>query len=210
MAWFRRRRKEARPVEKMELRGLFFFSSVVLVALTYWMLFDEARPRRPWKDYQIQFNRLEYRIVQDELKAAEQALAAREPEVKALETGAQKAEAAAAGPERKGLLERKAGLEKALAPVAEKIAFTKAELDEANYGVEKALFDGGGNRDAPEYVKHRKVAKAIEERLAKLEPDEAKISRELEAVEAQIQQKDRKSTRLNSSHSRASRMPSSA
>lgn len=188
MAWFGKRKKEAPPVEKMQMRGLFFLSSVVLVVLTYWMLFDEARPRRPWKFFQIEFSRLEYRMVQDELKAAERALAARDAEVKALEAELTKAEAAAEGPEGKKLQERKAALEKGLAPVAEQVAFTKASLDEANYVVEKALYDGGGNKNTPEYQKALKAAKAIEAKLAGLEPEETKHSQELEAVEAQIQQ----------------------
>ena len=186
MAWFRKRHKEAPPVEKMQLRGIFFLSSVVLVVLTYWMLFDEARPRRPWKFYQIEFNRLEYRMAQDELKAAEQALAAKDAEVKALEGELKRAEAAAEGPEGKRLQERKAALEKALAPVSEKVAFTKASLDEANYVVEKALYDAGGNRGAPDYQKALKVANGIEEGLAKVEPEEARLTREVESVEAEL------------------------
>jgi len=186
MAWFGKRKQEAPPVEKMHLRGLFFLSSVVLVVLTYWMLFDEARPRRPWKFYQIEFNRLEYRMVQDELKAAEQELAGRDAETRALEADLKKAEAVAEGPEGKKLEERKAALERALAPVTEQVAFTKASLDEANYSVEKALFGGGGNRETPEYQKALKVAKAIEAKLAALEPEETKRSGELEAAEAEI------------------------
>ncbi len=196
MAWFRKRKKEPPPVEKMQLRGLFFLSSVVLVVLTYWMLFDEARPRRPWKFYQIEFNRLEYRIVQDELKAAEQALAARDAEVKALEAELTKAEAAAEGPEGKALQTRKAALEKALAPASEQVLFIKAELDEANYVVEKALFDGAGDRTSAAYQRALKAAKAIEQRMAKIEPEEAKYAREIEAVEAQIQQQQAAALKL--------------
>ncbi len=187
MAWFRRQKKEAPPVEKMELRGLFFFSSVVLVALTYWMLYDEARPRRPWKDYQIKFNKLESQMAQDELKAAEQALAARAPEVKALEAELRQAEAAAAGPEMAALQKEKAGAERSLAPVAEQTAFIKAELDEAHYAEEKTLYDAGGNRQAGPYQKAKGAAEAVERRLKAVEPKQAGLEARLEDIETKIQ-----------------------
>lgn len=192
MAWFRRtkKKKEPLPVEKMELRGIFFFSSVVLVILTYWMLFDEARPRRPWKDYQIQFNQLEYRMVQDELKAAQAAQAAQEPEIKALEAELQRAEGATADAEMTTLLKEKAAKERELAPVAEKVAFTKAELDEAHYYEEKALFENGGNREALAYKQAKKDAEAVEKRLKEWQPKEDKLSQEIEALEQKILKKN--------------------
>jgi len=193
MAWFgkRKAKKEAPPVERMELRLYFFGTGVLLVALTYWMLYDEARPRRPWKDYQVRFNGLEYRMVQDELAEAQRALAAKEPEVKALEAELKAAEAAASGPEMEKLLQRKAALEKALAPKSESVLFIKAELDEAHYYEEKALYDpkdpkDRASKESGEYKKAREVAKRIEERLIKAQQEEEPLAQELEKVGAQI------------------------
>ena len=190
MGWFRRRAREAVPIEKMELRGIFFLSSVVLVVLTYWMLFDEARPRRPWKDYQIQFNQLEYRMVQDDLKAAQGALAAREAEIRALEAELQRAEAAAADAETTALLKQKAARERELAPIAETVAFTKAALDEAHYYEEKALFEGGGNRESPAYKTAKEDAEAVEKRLKAVQPKEEQLAQEIEALEQKLLKKN--------------------
>jgi hypothetical protein len=198
MAWFgaRKAKKDAPPVERMELRLYFFGTGVLLVALTYWMLYDEARPRRPWKDYQVRFNALEYRMVQDELAAGQRALAAKEPEVKALEAELKAAEAAASGPEMEKLLQRKAALERALAPKSEAVLFIKAELDEAHYVEEKALYHVRGDREAFDYRKAREAARRIEERLTKAQREEEPLAQELEKVEGQIQKRNEAAQKL--------------
>ncbi len=192
MAWLgkKRKNKEAPPVERMELRGAFFVTSVVLVGLTYWMLYDEARPRRPWKDYQVNFNKLEYRMVQDELKEAQRVLAAKEPEVKALEAELKAAEAAASGPAMEQLLKQRAAKEKELDPWKEKVAFTKAELDEAHYYEEKALYDNKGNKGSPEYKRAKEAAEKVEIRLKQAEGKEGPLSQELEKLDEELQKRN--------------------
>jgi cbb3-type cytochrome oxidase cytochrome c subunit len=192
MAWFGKegKNKEATPVERMELRGAFFLTSVLLVVLTYWMLFDEARPRRPWKDYQVRFNNLEYRMVQDELKEAQRVLAAKESEVKALEAELKAAEAAASGPEMENLLKEMAAKKRELDPWTEKVAFTKAELDEAHYVEEKALYDNKGNKESPEYKRAKEAAEKIEKRLHEAQAREEPLTRLLEDLEEKVQKRN--------------------
>ncbi len=67
---FRRRRTYV-PDEKRSLRMVFFASSMALVLATGWALWDEGKTRRPWVDYQLQFNRLEQQMVEQALREAE-------------------------------------------------------------------------------------------------------------------------------------------
>src|SRR3989337_2530071 len=66
-----RRRRTSVPDEKRSLRMIFFVSSMALVLVTGWALWDEGKTRRPWVDYQRQFNRLDQQMVEQALAAAE-------------------------------------------------------------------------------------------------------------------------------------------
>jgi cytochrome c2 len=131
--------------EQTSYRLLFFACSAALVLVTAWTFWDEAQTRRPWKDYQRDFNRLEYALASEELKAAraEQAqpemaakLAGLEQELKAAEAKAAAASQAAAARLRQAQAE--------LTGLAEKLTFAKADLEEAYYWVDYAVHHGKG------------------------------------------------------------------
>ena len=89
----------------------------------------------------------------------------------------------------------------------------KGELQEAmqsyGYDIIKALVT---DIDPDEQVKHamNRINAAEREKTAAEYESEAQRIRIVAVAKAEAESKDRKSTRLNSSHSRASRMPSSA
>ncbi len=137
-----RRRRTYLPDEKRSLRIIFFVSSMALVLATGWALWDEGKTRRPWIDYQRQFNRLEQQMVEEALQAAEAKYGS--PEVQAnvrdLESALAKAEAAIQGPDYSRLQAELKTLEAQRADKAQQIQFIKSELDEQRYRVEHAQF----------------------------------------------------------------------
>ncbi len=52
------------PVEKRPYGVLFFVFSLILALGTLWVVADEVIVRRPWKEYQREYNRTEYRMMQ--------------------------------------------------------------------------------------------------------------------------------------------------
>ena len=66
MQWWTRRRAR-KLAEEQSLRIVFFICSMLLVVVTGWAVWNEEATRRPWKEYQLEFNRLEYQQVSQEL-----------------------------------------------------------------------------------------------------------------------------------------------
>ena len=138
---FRRRRTYV-PDEKRSLRMVFFASSMALVLATGWALWDEGKTRRPWVDYQRDFNRLEQQMVEQELEAAEAKYQSPVVQAKArdLQAGLAKAEAGIQGPEYSRLKAELNALEWQRADKAQQIQFIKSELDEQRYRIEHTQF----------------------------------------------------------------------
>ncbi len=176
------RKRESQPVEKQSLRVTFFVTSMVLVVITGWAIWDEAKTRRPWKEYQLDFNRREYQMVADHLAAARAAF--ERPEVQAeyrkLLEELKKAEAVGSSPAYREAEEGLRGVKATLLEVQTQIQFIKSELDEARYWVEKAVFEGRDTH-GPEAV-----VGTIEARLTPLERREAELSRRVEELEGRI------------------------
>ena len=137
-----RRRRTYIPDEKRSLRMIFFVSSMALVLVTGWALWDEGKTRRPWVDYQHQFNRLDQQMVDQALAAAEAKYQSAEVQAKVrdLEAALAKAEAAIQGPEVSRLRAELKEQEHTRADKAEQIQFIRSELDEQRYRVEHAQF----------------------------------------------------------------------
>lgn len=200
-----RRRRERTPDERRSLRMAFFASSMALVLATGWALWDEGKTRRPWVEYQREFNRLEQGMVEEALRAAEATY--QSPEVQAkvreLEAALAKAETALQGSEYAALKADVARLERQRADKAQQIQFIKSELDEERYWIEHAQFRcqeegehrarvAGKDPGAPE------VRKAIEVcREATLESSEYKalVAKE-QGLEKRIRSQEPELTRL--------------
>ena len=126
-----RRRRAYIPDEKRSLRMIFFISSMALVLVTGWALWDEGKTRRPWVDYQHQFNRLDQQMVEQALREAEAKYQSAEVQAKVreLEAALAKAEAAIQGPEYSRLQAELKEQEHKRADRAEQIQFIRSELD---------------------------------------------------------------------------------
>jgi cytochrome c1 len=137
-----RRRRTYIPDEKRSLRMIFFVSSMALVLVTGWALWDEGKTRRPWVDYQHQFNRLDQQMVEQALAAAKAKYQSAEVQAKVrdLEAARARAEAAIQGSEYSRLQAELKELERKRAGKAEQIQFIRSELDEQRYRVEHTQF----------------------------------------------------------------------
>ncbi|MBI3988000.1 MAG: c-type cytochrome, partial [candidate division NC10 bacterium] len=175
-------KRRPRPAERTSLRFWFFFWSMVLLGATAWAIWDEAKVRRPWKDYQREFHRLEYqRILTEYEKAKEQFQA---PETKqTLENLQEKliqAEGRIGGPEYQKARHDLEVLKNRLADVSQSWQFTKSELEEAYYWYEKALPEG--DRDK---VQRRKVE------VDRLTERERGLNREVEELTKRVEAQSR-------------------
>jgi len=194
----------------------FFASSMALVLATGWALWDEGKTRRPWVEYQRQFNRLEQQMVEQALTAAEARYGSPEVQAKVreLEAALAKAEEAIQGPDYARLKGELDTLEGQQADKARQIQFVKSELDEQRYRVEHAQFrcqeqeerkarearkDPGSPevrqaveacRDATvksaEYKTLVANEKALEQRIQAREPELAKLERAVEDKQAAL------------------------
>ncbi len=200
-----RQRRTRLPDEKRPLRMVFFTSSMALVLATGWALWDEGKTRRPWVEFQHQFNRLEQQMVEQALEAAEATY--RGPEVQAkvrdLEASLAKADASLQGPEYNRLQSEAAVVEKQRADKAQQIQFIKSELDEQRYRVENAQFRC---QEAEEHKARlakkdpgapdvRKAVEVCREATLKSAEFKALVARE-QALEKQIQAHEPELSRL--------------
>ena len=53
--------REFRPPEEKTSPVLFFVIGILMVAVTFWAVWDEIFTRRPWKNHQVEFNQIESR-----------------------------------------------------------------------------------------------------------------------------------------------------
>ena len=181
MRWWARRRAR-KLAEERSLRIVFFVSSMVFVLVTGWAVWNEEATRRPWKEYQLEFNRLEYQQVSQEL-ARERATLER-PEVQAaiakLQGDLKGAQARMAGPEytkaQRLLAERQAEY----ADANMKAQFIKSGLDEALYWVDHAIYEKKDTKGV------RAKAALIEKQLRDITPKVDMLSARVEEAQAEL------------------------
>jgi cytochrome c1 len=184
MRWWPRQRKR-KLAEDRSLRIVFFVSSMAFVLVTGWAIWNEEATRRPWKEYQLEFNRLEYQRVSSSL-AAERARF-NGPEVQAavakVQADLKAARALVAGPEyarvRNALEER----QRDYADLNMKAQFIKSELDEALYWVEHAVYE-------------KRDTKAPKAKVALIEKQYTEIAPKVEKVVARVEEAQRELKRL--------------
>ncbi|MEE9181742.1 MAG: c-type cytochrome, partial [candidate division NC10 bacterium] len=137
-------RREFVPDEKRSLRLIFFVSSMVLVGTTVWALWDEAVSRRPWIEYQTEFNQLEYQMIQKEVEQARAQLL--QPEVQAklekLREELRWAEEAKKGPDYRAAVGEQRRRKAAYRDINQALQFTRSERDEAFYWRDAAKHEG--------------------------------------------------------------------
>ena len=176
MRWWGRQRG-TKIAEEQSLRIVFFVSSMMFVVVTGWAVWNEEATRRPWKEYQAEFNRLEYQRVSQELAAERSKLDS--PEARAarakLQGDVQAAQARLAGPEYAKAQKLLAAREAEYADVNMRGQFVKSELDEALYWVEHAIYE-------------KKDTKGPKAKVANLENKLHEITPKVEALGARVDQ----------------------
>jgi len=184
MRWWPRQRKR-KLAEDRSLRIVFFVSSMAFVLVTGWAIWNEEATRRPWKEYQLEFTRLEYQRVSAAL--ADERAKFDSPEVRAavakVQADLKEARAILAGQEyaraQKVLAERLAEH----ADLNMKSQFIKSELDEALYWVEHAIYE-------------KRDTKAPKAKVALIEKQYTEIAPKVEAVSARVDEAQRELKRF--------------
>ncbi|MBF8261050.1 MAG: hypothetical protein HW376_579 [candidate division NC10 bacterium] len=195
MRWWPRRTGRM-LAEVRSLRVIFFVSSMMFVVVTGWAIWNEEATRRPWKEYQAEFNRLEYQQVSQELAAERSKLDS--PEARAarakLQGDVQAAQARLAGPEYAKAQKLLAAREAEYADVSMRGQFIKSELDEALYWVEHAIYEKKDTKGPKAKVanlenKLHEITPKVEALGAKVDQAQAEVKRfraEVEKIQAKI------------------------
>ncbi len=181
MRWWARQGGR-RLAEEQSLRIVFFVCSMLFVLVTGWAVWNEEATRRPWKEYQLEFNRLEYQQASRDLAGETSKFAT--PEVQAAFTKLQGdlkvARSRLAGADyakaQQVLAQRRAEYD----DLNTKAQFIKSELDEALYWVDHAVYqkqDTTGPR--------AKVAR-IEKQLHDVTPKVDMLSARMEQAQAEL------------------------
>jgi cytochrome c1 len=161
---------------------VFFVSSMLFVVVTGWAVWNEGATRRPWKEYQAEFNRLEYQRVSEELAAERAKLDS--PEARSasekLDAELRAAQSRLAGPDYARAAKLVAAREAEYADMNMRGQFIKSELDEALYWVEHAIYEKRDTKDPK-----AKVA-VIEQQLHEVTPKVEALGTRLEEARAEV------------------------
>ncbi|MBI3078292.1 MAG: c-type cytochrome [Deltaproteobacteria bacterium] len=172
------------PIERRSYRRVFFFCSGLLTVATLWTVIDESLVRRPWKNFQAEFNRLERAKARAELQEAQKKFAEeRRAEVQQLAASLRQAEQALQGAPYTAAV---AALDRAsleLEDITQERQFAKSELDEAYYFYEKALKERGQAGARAEKARVDRLEKFIAALDPKIEAATRRRDQGKEAVE---------------------------
>jgi mono/diheme cytochrome c family protein len=164
--------------EKKSYGSVFLVASGLLVVVTLWSFWDDNFTRRPWKNYQANFYRLDYRKAkaaydeEDKKLKADPAYQELAKKVKAAEDSLEKGELA----KKKQALEREE--KKATVRFGELdqgAKFIKSELEEAWYEYDHAVQQG-------------RATKPYEEKIRELNQKQAKLAPQVEAARQKREQ----------------------
>lgn len=169
--------------EKKSYGAVFLLGATLLVAVTLWSFLDDNITRRPWKKYQRDFYRLDYRQAREMYEKEDQKLRA-DPAYQEL---AKKLEEARASLSRGELGKKLAELrrqeketETRFQELDQEVKFIKSELEEAWYEHDHALQQ---KRDTGPYL--GKI-RELEKEKAKIEPDLEAARQRREQIKEEI------------------------
>jgi len=195
--WWARRRGR-RLAEEQSLRIVFFVCSMLFVLATGWAVWNEEATRRPWKEYQLEFNRLEYQQASQELAGETSKLAT--PDVQAAFTKLQgdlkAARARVAGADYTKAQQAMAQQRAEYDDLNTKAQFIKSELDEALYWVDHAIYqkrDAKGPRAKAALIEKqfREITPKLDILNARVEEAEAELKRfrtDVDTIEAKLEE----------------------
>jgi len=174
--------------EKRSYGSVFLLGASLLVAVTLWSLWDDNITRRPWKKFQAEFYRLDYRKAQAAYDEEDKKLRA-DPVYQELVKKLAAEQASLTG----GALAKKLrtlGAEEVRANVRfndldQEVKFIKSELEEAWYEFDHAVQQG-------------RNTKGYQETIQELDKEKAKIDPQLEAARQKREQLREEIKKLNS------------
>ena len=154
--------REFRPPEEKTSPVLFFVIGILMVAVTFWVVWDEIFTRRPWKNHQVEFNQMEIRSLSAKLAKSREKFGSK---IAKLDTAIAKSETRLASDAE--IAKFKVGLEKLKLEAFEKVqelGFAKANFDEAYFELNEGIRQG---KDISAESKHVDELRKDIERLKK-------------------------------------------
>ncbi|MBI2880053.1 MAG: c-type cytochrome [Candidatus Tectomicrobia bacterium] len=181
------------PVEQSSKARFFFVVSMLLLASIAWVVWDEIEGRRPWKDYQREFDRLEAQRVRKEIAAERKKVS---DELARLNAAIEKARRETAASEPYAAAQRRlADIQDRLDKASLENKFARSEMDEAYYEYKHALQNG---RPATAEKARYERLEASTVRLGKAEADlteqEKAARQEIERLGRSLKQLEEKKT----------------
>ena len=173
--------RDFRPPEEKTSPVLFFVLGIVLVAVTFWTVWDETVSRRPWKDFQKSFNDFERKLTENELARARKKSASK---IGPIISRVKELESKLAGDG--GIAKLQDELERLKLTAFEKVqdfAFSKAIFDQTYFEMNEGIRQG---HDVSAEKKH---VEEIQKEIALKKPLAEKAEASRDAVIAKIQAK---------------------
>jgi len=158
--------------EKKSYGSVFLLATALLVVLTLWSFWDDNITRRPWKKYQADFYRLDYRKAgaaydeEDKKLRADPAYQELAKKLAAERTSLEKGELSR---KLRDLRKQEREADFKLQDVDQEVKFIKSELEEAWYEYDHA-------------VQQRRNTRPYEERIRELDQEKAKLDPQLQAA----------------------------
>ena len=174
--------------EKKSYGSVFLLGSVLLVVLTLWAFWDDNFTRRPWKQFQAEFYRLDYRKAEQAYEEEDKKLRA-DPAYQELVKKLAEERASLRGGELAKKLkvlrrdETKADVR--FTELDQEVKFIKSELEEVWYEYDHAVQQGRG-------------AKPYEDRIRELEREKAGLDPQLEKARQEREQIKEEIKKVNS------------
>ena len=174
--------RDFKPPEEKTSPITFFVLGLFMVAVTFWTVWDEAFTRRPWKQYQKQFNAYEKNQVEKELarlkKTTGSAVAELDKKIAAQE------QKLAGDEELKNLKEELTKSELDAFEKVQELGFRKALFDQSYFYLQEAIRQGHDKEAEQTEVDE---AKAL---LDEITPVAAKAEAARDAIKAKIEAKE--------------------
>jgi mono/diheme cytochrome c family protein len=164
--------------EKKSYGSVFLLGSALLVVVTLWSFWDDNITRRPWKKFQTEFYRLDYRKAKAAYDEEDKKLQADPAYQEAVKKLAAEQASLAKGELAKKLKEHRRQEVRAdvrFSELDQEVKFIKSELEEAWYEYDHAVQQG-------------RNTKPYEETIRELDKEKAKLDPELEAARQKREQ----------------------
>jgi mono/diheme cytochrome c family protein len=182
------------PVEEgKSLSALFVLMVALLLAVSVWSIWDDNISRRPWKQYQVEFDQLAYDHYM-RLAAAEEEKLAEDPDYERLQRELAEAEAERRSGETLRRLEdlenRLSALKIQLDDREQDVRFTKSYLTEQWYFYNRAI------QDKQDPSRYKRRIEELDAQLVREEAAAAEVRAKYQAVRSEIEKLNERVVRL--------------